>query len=78
MIEDAEEAVENCSVSSGSTNSVRDIRSLLSDAGTYSYAAIISLALYELFDNPWDFKFNEKCISLMLEHLNLPKQVSML
>lgn len=75
MADVGEEALESASVSSSSSSN-RDVPSLLSDAGTYSYAAIIALTLHELFDNPWDLKFNEKVLKLLLLHLNLPKQVS--
>lgn len=75
-VEVADEAIESASVSSGSSSSChRDVPSLLSDAGTYSYAALISLTLHELFDNTWDLKFNQLTIKALLQHLNLPKQV---
>nr|CAD7445310.1 unnamed protein product [Timema bartmani] len=53
----------------------QQLRTLISDAGIYSYAAICALSLHELFDNPWDKDFNQRCIKLLLEHLKLPKQV---
>lgn len=71
----SESLSDNLSVSSSSSSGSKDLPSLLSDAGTYSYAAIIALTLHELFDNQWDRKFNLQCISVLLQHLNLPKQV---
>lgn len=53
----------------------KDISSLLTDTGTFSYIATVSLALHELFDNEWDREFNLQCISVLLNHLKLPKQV---
>lgn len=51
------------------------LRSTISDAGTYSYAAICSLAMHNLFDNDWDRNFCYQCLSLLIEHLGLPSQV---
>ncbi|KAK6640067.1 hypothetical protein RUM43_008344 [Polyplax serrata] len=47
----------------------------LTDVGAYSFAAMISICLHELFDYHWDKKFNSHCISVLLEDLNMPKQV---
>lgn len=66
----------NCSISSSSNVKTKDLHLLLTYTGAYAYAAIISLALRELFDNKWDKVFNLECISAFLKRLNLPKKVS--
>lgn len=48
----------------------------LTDVGAYSFAAMVSICLHELFDYHWDKKFNSHCISVLLEDLNMPKQVT--
>lgn len=58
-----------------SGHKVGQLRSLLSDAAIYSYAAICALVLHELFDNEWDEKFKYQCVKLILKHLHLPNQV---
>jgi hypothetical protein len=47
----------------------------LSDAGSYSYAAICAISLHELFGAEYDMPYSKDCIKKFVKHLELPKQV---
>ncbi|GFY45155.1 transmembrane and coiled-coil domain-containing protein 4 [Trichonephila inaurata madagascariensis] len=53
----------------------KPLNSVISDAGIYAYCAICAISLHDLYKEEWNRTFREQCLSRLIIHVGLPKQV---
>ncbi|GFT41052.1 transmembrane and coiled-coil domain-containing protein 4 [Nephila pilipes] len=53
----------------------KPLNAVISDAGIYAYCAICAISLHDLYKEEWNRTFREQCLSRLIIHVGLPKQV---